>query len=128
MSSPMLTSSEIDLLRTTVEDVTFLDTIIIHRAPTPTPNAFGDADAVFVVNGTIIGRLDPFPKQRDVLDLGVDRQADRVWHVLSVEWDADILEADRVVVNGQFHEIIRLFSKNTFRVSQRALVARLENE
>jgi len=128
MLNSMLTSSELTSIREAVEIVTLTDTCIIHRAPTPTPNAFGDAETTFVVNGTIICRLDPFPKQRDVLDLGVDRQADRVWHILSVEWNADILESDRIVVATETHEIIRLFFSNTDRVSRRALVARLENE
>jgi len=39
-----------------------------------------------------------------------------------------LLEADRVVVGGDTHELIRLFANNTDRVSRRALVAKLENE
>ena len=128
MLSGMLTSDELASIRSAVETVTLTDSIVVWRAPLPAPDGFGNADPVFVVNGTIIGRLDPFPKQRDVLDLGVDRQADRSWHVLTVEWDGDLLEADRVVVGGDTHELIRLFANNTDRVSRRALVAKLENE
>ncbi len=128
MLSAMLTSEELTSIRSAVETVTLTDSIVVWRAPLPDSDAFGNSDSVFVVNGTIIGRLDPFPKQRDVLDLGVDRQADRSWHVLTVEWDGDLQEADRVVVGGDTHELIRLFANNTDRVSRRALVAKLENE
>lgn len=127
----MLTSVELSQLRSDIIEL-LPDTCIITRAPLPGADATGFADPSHVAAGTVICRLDPFNKQRDSNLLGTDfgsfRVATRTWYMLTLEWDADIEDADNISFTDDTYEVLRIFDDHSNRAVRRALVVRMEGE
>ncbi len=131
MSSQMLTSAELSQLRSDVVEL-LPDTCIVTRGTLPTPDAAGFADPSHTAAGTIICRLDPFNKQRDSNLLGTDfgsfRVASRAWYMLTLEWNADIQDADNITFASDSYEVLRIFDDHSNRAVRRVLIVRMEGE
>lgn len=119
----MLTTTELDQLR--ADALATLPDICAILRPTATTNADGDSASTW---GTAVAslacRLDPF-HWRDWRGLVAEREVNRTYFVLTLPYDADLRDGDRVVVAASPLEVMQLFDLHSDRIVLRAYVARI---
>ena len=119
----MLNASELDQLRRDAL-AALPDTCAVLR-PTTSTDTDGDSAATWgTAAANLACRLDPF-RWRDFGGLVAAREANRTYYVLTLPFDADVRDGDRVVVGGAPLEVMQLFDLHTERVVLRAYVARI---
>lgn len=120
----MLTARELAQLR--ADMVELLPGTAIIRRPTSSVNDAGVVAQTFAAVGTVIARVDP----ANATDFGrgvvAGREASTAYFQLTVEWDTDIAEGDRVTFGGETMEITLLHDLHESRAVRRALLARIE--
>lgn len=119
----MLTARELADLRADMVEL-MPGTAVIER-PTETVDNAGIPKQSWAAVGTVICRVDPAYRM-DSRGVVADREAARVYFTMTVPWDANIAEGDRVVVSGDTLEIVQLYDIHEMRVSKRAQLARIE--
>ena len=72
--------------------------------------------------GTVAGRLDRFNRQ-DTGGVIADAEVGRTFYTLSVEWDADLRDGDKVTIDGETYAVIQSQRGQSDRFVRRALVA-----
>jgi hypothetical protein len=119
----MLTSTELDRLRADAR-LTLPDICAILR-PSASTDSDGDSASTW---GTALAevacRLDPF-RWRDWQGLVAEREVSRTYYVLTLPFDTDLRDGDRVVVSDQSLEVMQLFDLHSDRIVVRAYVARI---
>jgi hypothetical protein len=119
----MLTSTELDQLRADAL-LTLPDTCAILR-PSATTDADGDSTSTWeTAAASVACRLDPF-HWRDWHGLVAEREVNRTYYVLTLPYDANLRDGDRVVVADQPLEVMQLFDRQSARIVVRAYVARI---
>ncbi len=119
----MLTTTELAQLRADAL-ATLPDTCAILR-PTATTDADGDsAETWGTAVASVACRLDPF-LWRDWRGLVAEREVNRTYFVLTLPFDADLRDGDRVVFNGDALEVMQRYDLHSSRIVLRAYVARV---
>lgn len=72
--------------------------------------------------GTVAGRLDRLTRQ-DNSGVIADAEAGRTFYTLSVEWNADLRDGDRVRVGGETYHVVQVQRAQSDRFVRRAVVA-----
>lgn len=103
------------------------DTAIIQSLARASDGAGGWTETwAAVTGGTVSARLDPITSRSDAVQTAQAREGLRVDFQLTTEWDAPIAVNRRVVINSDTYEIVQMTDDHSWRVSRRALVARLD--
>ncbi len=119
----MLTSTELDQLRADAL-LTLPDVCAILR-PSATTDADGDSASTWgTAVASIACRFDPF-RWRDWRGLVAEREVNRTYYVLTLPYDADLRDGDRVLIAEQPLEVMQLFDLHSDRILLRAYVARI---
>lgn len=118
----MLTDQELAQLRADVLE-TLPETCMILR-PSASADTYGHADPTY---GTAVVsvrcRLDP-EYRRGNGELVAGREANRSYFTLSLPYDADLRDGDRVVIASGNYEVWQLHGTQTMRAVKRAVVVK----
>lgn len=120
----MLTAQELAQLRDDMVEL-LPGTAIISRY-TSSVNDAGVAAQTYAAIGTVIARVDPATGNDVRRGVLAGREASTAFFQLTVEWDANIAEGDRVTFGGETMEITLLHDLHADRAVRRALLARIE--
>lgn len=106
---------------------TFFSTCTIARPGAGTVGDDGFVSAgISTVAADVPCRLDPL-RQADSQGTVAGREANTTYFTLTLAWDADIRNGDRVIVDGATLEVQQLHDVHSANVSKRATVARVGN-
>lgn len=120
----MLTSDELAAMRADVREL-LPDTCTIRRA-TMTLAADGSISETW--SDAVVGalcRIDP-TTYRDERGVIAERESTRNRYIISVEWNADLRDGDRIVAGGVTYEVTNLHSDATLRLVKRAFLSKLQ--
>lgn len=119
----MLTSLELTQARSDVL-VTLTDTCTIQRA-TEATDTYGHTAKTWAtaVSGALC-RFDPFARQDSAGQVAMQEQG-RAWYRLTLAWDTDLRDGDRVVYDGDTYEVLQLHDDHSARIVRRAAVAKV---
>ena len=117
----MLTSQELDDARSDAAE-TLVDSAIVKRA-TPT-NSYGIVEETWASVGTVACRLDPETRSAD--PNAAEREAARAYFTLTLPYNASIIDGDKVTINSDDYEVVRLHRQHSYRLMVRAQVFRIE--
>lgn len=120
----MLTDRELTQLRADMVEL-LPGTAVISRYTSSVDSA-GVAAQTFAAVGTVICRVDPASGNDVRRGVLAGREATTTFFQLTLEWDADIAEGDRVTFGGETMEITLLHDLHEKRAVRRALLARIE--
>lgn len=120
--SLMLSAAELAGLRAEVRGL-LPDTAVISRATTTT-NSSGAWSETYSAAGTVVCRLDPF-KMATGEQVIAAQERGRAWYQLSVPWDADLRDGDRVTVSSVTYELVQVHDDHSQRLVRRAIVSKL---
>ena len=120
--SLMLSDRELAALRADVLGL-LPDTCVIQRATTTT-NSAGAWTETYSAAGTVVCRLDPF-KMATGEQVIAAQERGRAWYQLSVPWDADLRDGDRVTVSSVTYELVQVHDDHSHRLVRRAIVSKL---
>lgn len=120
----MLTARELAQLRADMVEL-LPGTAVISRY-TSSVNDAGVVGQTFAAVGTVIARVDPANGNDFRRGVVAGREASTAYFQLTVEWDTDIAEGDRVTFGGETMEITLLHDLHESRAVRRALLARIE--
>jgi hypothetical protein len=117
----MLTAAELSALRTDVLE-TLPDTCVILRATATNSNGY-PSEAWGTAVASAACRLDPVRQQ----DAGViaDREAGVTYWQLTLAYDADVADGDRIVHSSVTYEVQQLHGTHSNRIVKRATVAKV---
>lgn len=102
------------------------DTCVI-QAVTRTPDGFGGGSESWsaVTGGTVSCRIDPSIEGSPPIILP-EKEATAIQYVGTFPYDAPIAVNQRAVINGKTYEILRSDPDNSWNVSRRAYLTRVE--
>ena len=120
----MLTARELSEARADVLE-TLVDTGVIQRA-SGTVDSYGNAKQVWAASGTVACRLDPYSPWRDMRGTVAGRESTRAYLQLTLAWDADLVEGDRIVFGSDTLELVELWGIHSDRIVTRGLLAKIE--
>lgn len=123
---PRLTISDAQLARMRAQ-VPLPDTGVI-QAMTATPDNAGGWTETWaaVTGGTVLCRLDPITSRSDAVQTAQAREGLQVDWQATFPYDAPLAVNRRVIINGDTYEVTQLSDDHSWRVSRRALVARID--
>lgn len=119
----MLTSRELAQARADVLE-TLTDTCTIQRA-TEATDAYGHTAKTWVAAASGAAcRIDPFARQDSSGQIALQEKG-RAWYRLTLKWDADLRDGDRVAYAGDIYEVLQLHDDHSARIVRRAIVAKV---
>jgi SPP1 family predicted phage head-tail adaptor len=120
----VLTSLELTQARSDVL-VTLTDTCTIQRATEATDD-YGHTTKTWAtaVSG-VACRFDPFARQDSTGQVAMQEQG-RSWYRLTLAWNTDLRDGDRVVYDSDTYEVLQLHDDHSARIVRRAAVAKVE--
>jgi uncharacterized protein (UPF0128 family) len=119
----MLSDSELDALRTQLETLTLVQTVIIERLTETISDTGGVSEADTTV-ATVSGRLDPFRRGASDYIIG-DQEKGRAYYQVTVEHDADLRDGDKVTVGGTEYRVLQVHAGNALAAVKRALAVKI---
>lgn len=120
-----LTSAELEQIRLDIDEF-FTDTCRIER-PTVTNTGGYTSKAWGTAVASAKCRFDPDNSNRDVQVIG-EREADIAPYVVSLEYNVDIQDGDRLVYNGGTYHITSLAEAHSARFTTRVRCALIRGE
>jgi hypothetical protein len=122
----MMSATELAQLRTDIL-ITLVGTAIILRATTSTAGtAFGIHDQTWgTAAAGVPCRIDPYNKM-DSRGMVADRESLANAYRLTVKWDADLRDGDRVVVLSDTYELVQIHDDHDYRAVRRAVVSKIQ--
>lgn len=119
----MLTSRELAQARNDALE-TLTDTCVIER-PAEITDAYGHTAKTWATAASGAAcRLDPFQRTDPTGQIAM-QEIGRAWYRLTLAWDADLRDGDRIVHNGDTYEVTQLHDDHSARVVRRAIVAKV---
>lgn len=119
----MLPDHELDAIRTEIERLTLPDTAVISRASYGTAETHGYGGSVaWAAVGTASARLDPVKRDNTRNEDLAAREASSDYRLLTVPYNADIAQGDRVTIGGREYEIRTLDDDHSLRAVRRAVL------
>lgn len=118
----MLTTRELSDLRADVLE-TLISTCTVQRVTT-TNNKGKVSETWTAVETDIVCRVDPYQRQ-DSAGVVADQEQGRAWFRLTLPWDADIGDGDRVIYGGETYELVQLHATHSGHIVTRAIIAKL---
>lgn len=119
----MLTSRELDQARADVLE-TLTDTCTIQRA-TESTDAYGHTAKTWTAAASGAAcRMDPFQRTDPTGQIAMQEQG-RAWYRLTLEWDADLRDGDRIAYADDIYEVTQLHDDHSARIVRRAIVAKV---
>lgn len=101
-------------------------TAIIQAATTAADGRGGFTETwAAVAGGTVACRLDPFPSAQQI-DVAGAQEAQRTMYTLTLPWNAPIETGNRVSVAGTIYDVRNIYGTNSWAVSRRATVTRID--
>lgn len=119
----MLTSRELAQARSDALE-TLTDTCAIERATEVTDNYGHTAKTWATVTNGAACRLDPFQRTDPTGQIAM-QEAGRAWYRLTLAWDTDVRDGDRVAYDGDTYEVTQLHDDHSARIVRRAIVAKV---
>lgn len=120
--SLMLSADELADLRAEVLGL-LPDQAVILR-PEGTVTASGAWSETYSAAGTVAARIDPFKMTQGDRVIAAQERG-RAWYQLSVPWDADLRDGDRVSVADVTYELVQVHDDHSQRIVRRAIVSKL---
>lgn len=120
--SLMLSADELADLRAEVLGL-LPDQAVILR-PEGTVTASGAWSETYSAAGTVAARIDPFKMTQGDRVIAAQERG-RAWYQLSVPWDADLRDGDRVTVSSVTYELVQVHDDHSQRLVRRAIVSKL---
>lgn len=119
----MLTAGELaqaraDVLETLVSDVT------LQRATTTVSDSGYPAES-WATAATVKGRIDNLARSQTGADVIAMQEKGRALYQLTVEWNADLRDGDRVLVDGVIYELKQANIAQDVRIVRRGVVVRV---
>lgn len=120
----MLTNRELRQLRSDVLE-TLVDTCRIERAVSPNVNGYTDPTWGTAVVSALC-RLDPDTTRRD-FETVADREAGVSRYVLTLQYDEDIQDGDRIYLtsDGKYYSLLELHEAHSDRIVRRGRVSQI---
>lgn len=75
--------------------------------------------------GTVAARLDPYNRQDSSGQVSM-MEAGRSYYQLTLPYDADLQDGDRVSIDNVIYEAVQVHSRQTFAMATRSIVAVLK--
>lgn len=119
----MLTDAELAQLRSDIGEL-LPDTCQIQRVTTTT-DAHGNWGEAWSTVGTVACRLDPFFRMASPNPVAAQEKM-RNSYRLTVAWDADLRDGDRVLVDGDVYELVELHDDHSLRAARWGMVTKLQ--
>lgn len=121
----MLSAGELEQLRSDILE-TLTDTCRIER-PTYT-NSYGDSVETWgTAVASAVCRFDPDTLRRDQEMIG-EREAGVARYIVTLEYDADVQDGDRLIYDGGTYQIIQLSISHSLRAVRRLRVSEIQGE
>lgn len=117
----ILTAAELAALRLDVAGM-LPQTVTIQRA-TETVDDYGHAAKSWSTVDTVAGRVDPLA-QMSGQSIIASQEEGRVYYRLSVEYDADLVDGDQVIVDSVTYQVKQLHQNNALPAVKRATIVR----
>lgn len=117
----MLTEDELADLRADMLEL-MPDTLTISR-PSEATNGYGEAVKTWATVATVAGRIDPM-SDREKERVVADAEKGLSYHRITVAYDADLRDGDRVIGGGITYEITTLYANHSMRATRRAVGVR----
>ncbi len=117
----MLTDGELADLRADVLALLPV-TVTISRASEST-NDYGEAVKTWATSSTVAGRVDPLG-QRERERVVADQEKGLSYYQITVAYDADLRDGDRVIAEGVTYEVKTLHANHSLRATRRAIAVR----
>ncbi len=119
----MLTDRELMMARSDVAEA-LVSTCVIERYA-GSVDAYGIDKQTWSAHGTVACRIDPL-SQRDSQGMVAGREAGRSYQRLTLAWNADVQEGDRIVFGSETLELVELQNIHDDRIVTRAILAKVE--
>lgn len=118
----MLTDAELTQARADVLE-TLVSTVVIQRVTTTLSDAGYPAET-WATADTVSGRIDTLARASggDVIAMS---EKGRAYYQLTVEWDADILDNDRISIGGVVYEVKQVNTAQDDRIVKRGIVVKV---
>jgi len=120
----VLTSRELAQARSDVL-TTLTDTCTIQRAGEVTDSYGHTAKTWATATSGAPCRFDPFERRQDSSGQVAMQEQGRAWYRLTLAWDADLRDGDRVVYGGDIYEVLQLHDDHSARIVRRAALAKV---
>lgn len=117
----ILTAAELAALRLDVAGM-LPQTVTIQRA-TETVDDYGHAAKSFATVATVAGRVDPLA-QMSGQSIVANQEEGRAYYRLSVEYDANLVDGDQVIVDSVTYQVKQLHQNNALPAVKRATIVR----
>jgi head-tail adaptor len=119
----MLTDAELDSLRDDIEALTMPDTAVITRATYGTVESYGYGGTVtWSAVGTASARVDPVRRDNSRDEDIAGREAGVDYRQLTVPYDANIAQGDKVTVGGRTYDVRTVADDHSLRAVRRAIL------
>lgn len=119
----MLTAAELTQLRADVAEL-MPDTCDIERNSSSVDSAGFESESWAVQVDDTPCRIDPYNKQFSSGIVG-EREENITWWQLTVSWNVDIADGDRVIFGSDTYQIVQLHDDHSNRIVRRALLAKI---
>lgn len=119
----MLNTNELAALRTDIL-ATLPDTCTIQRASITTNSAGHSAQTWAASSSGVACRIDPYQRQDSTGMVG-QQEKQRAWYRLTVPYDTDLQDGDRIIYSSDTYEVIQLHDDHSLRAVRRAVIAKL---
>ncbi len=119
----LLTERELAQVRADILE-TLPDTCQIQRVTTTT-DAHGNWGEAWSTVDTVACRLDPFFRMASPNPVAAQEKM-RNSYRLTVAWDADLRDGDRVLVDGDVYELVELHDDHSLRAVRWGMVTKLQ--
>lgn len=120
----MLTSRELAQARADVL-TTLTDTCAIQRASEGTDSYGHTAKTWATATGGALCRFDPLMRHDNSGQKIAVQEQGRAWYQLTLMWDADLRDGDRVVYGGDTYEVLQLHDDHSARIVRRAMLVKV---
>jgi SPP1 family predicted phage head-tail adaptor len=119
----MLTDAELDSLRDDIERELLPDTVVITRATHGTAESYGYGGTVsWPAVGTAAARVDPVRRDNSRDEDIAGREAGVDYRQLTVPYDANITQGDKVTVGGRTYDVRTVADDHSLRAVRRAIL------
>lgn len=120
----MITDGELTQLRSDVLE-TLLTTCTILRASATVDGNYLPGESWGTAAAGVRCRLDPYTNRQDSAGLVGGREANRSYFQLTLPWDADVDDGDRIAIDSATYELVLLHATHSGRVVKRATLAKV---